>query len=223
MIRDGSWLAAFPKCAFTFQRNKLMENEKETRRCRGESLPTVVLYSFLELLMPETQTEGVAAAQTLTWAQIQPQQGVPAKETLSFNCSPTQFPLPLPQPAITPQSQGNSSLYTRLPPEGRSRTFTCVPRLPQRHINFHFCPKETTFSLSYWMLQWLHLKSWAFSSIPLARVMQSLSFQITQCICNQTILAVVLRFTSYCLSLPSQVYRRSEPPVLHIFSHWKHI
>lgn len=186
MIRDGSLLAAFSKCAFTFLQRRWMRNGKETRRCRQESLPTV-LYSFLELLVPETQTSGLAAAQTLTWAQVQPQRGAPAKESLSFNCSQPQFPLPLPQPAIIPQSQSTCSLYTRLPPEGRRRSFTCTLRLQKTDINFHFSPKETTFSLNYWTLQWLHLKSWAFSSIPLPRVMQSLSFQITQCICNQTV------------------------------------
>lgn len=114
-------------------------------------------------------------------------QGVPARQTLSFTYSQTQFPLPLLQPAAIPQSQSTSSLYTRLPPEEGGRSLTCTPRLQKRDINFHFSPKDTTFSLSYWMLQWLHLKSWAFSSIPLPRVMQSLSFHITQCICNQAV------------------------------------
>lgn len=139
--------------------------------------------SLLELLMPETQT-GLAPAQTLTWAQVQPHKVFQQSKPWVY-LFPTQFPLP--QPAITPQSLSTSSLHTQLPPEGRSSSLTCMLTLQKRDINFHFSPKDTTFSLNYWMLQWLHLKSWAFSSILLPRVMQSLSFQITQCICNQAV------------------------------------
>lgn len=65
-------------------------------------------------------------------------QGVPAKETLSFNRFQAQFPLPLPQPAITPQSQSPSSLHTQLPTEGRSRPFTCMHRLQKKGYKFSF-------------------------------------------------------------------------------------
>lgn len=153
---------------------------KKTRRCRWQSVPTVVLYLSCSCL--STNRSGSCPNTHLSPGTAS--QGVPAKQTLSFTCSQTQFPLA--QPAITPQSQ-RTPLYIWLPPEGRGSSFTCMLRLQKRDINLHFSPKDTTFSLNYWMLQWLHLKSWAFSSIPLPRVMQSLSFQITQCICNQAV------------------------------------
>lgn len=180
MIREGSLLAASPKCASTFLQRRWMGDGKKTRRCRWQSVPTAVLYLSCSCLrhkqvwqLPKHSPE---PRYSLTRCS--------SKANPEFYLFPTQFPLP--QPAITPQSQ-STSLHTQLPPEGRSSSLTCMLTLQKRDINFHFSPEDTTFSLNYWMLQWLHLKSWAFSSILLPRVMQSLSFQITQCICNQAV------------------------------------
>lgn len=39
---------------------------KEDKEMQGENLPTAVLYSFLELLVPETQTAGLAPSTHLS-------------------------------------------------------------------------------------------------------------------------------------------------------------
>lgn len=134
-VRDGSFIGAFPKFVSTLLQRRWMGNGKKTRRCRRERALTFSL-SWAAGAWDTTSRSGSSPSTHLSPGTAS--QGVPAKETLSLNCFQAQIPLPLPQPAIAPQSQSSSSLHTQLPTEGRSRPFTCMPRLQKKGYKFPF-------------------------------------------------------------------------------------
>lgn len=136
VIRDGSLLAAFSKSVSTFLQGRWMGNGKRQGDAEGKVLFTLSA-AFLSCWWLRHKQQ--------VWQQPkhspEPRYSLTrcsSKGDTEFNSFQARFPLPVPQPAITPQSQSPSSLHTRLLPEGRHRSFTCTPRLQKNRHKFPF-------------------------------------------------------------------------------------